>query len=311
MEREAVSRIAHPPVGLGLLGLIMSERKPLRLEHMSHHAKAYGFPENHPHMDSLLGVPIVLGDRLYGMLYMTDRLDGAPFTEQDEWLIETMAGYAAIAIASSRLRQQESRIALLEERERISMELHDGVIQSLYALGMQLELIRTSPKPATPQDWRRIVTGLNGVIDDIRSYILNLKSRSYGKKSMRECLEDVIARLHLPQQLQVRIDAPDAPIPFSPATYEAVCQMAHEAVSNVVRHAEATELHLSAQQANSHFEMTISDNGKGFDPNSNPREEGLGLRNIQQRARLRGGHVEIDSTPGAGTSIMIQLPIHV
>src|SRR5215207_5515447 len=236
-----IHAIGHYPVGRGLLGVIMNERQPLRLERMSDDPRSVGFPANHPRMDSLLGVPIALGSNLYGMLYLCDREDGEPFTEQDQWLVETLAGYAALAIAGVQLSEQTGRLVLLEERERVGRELHDGTIQSLYAIGMQLQLMRLSqpePDPALPG----IIHDLDTVIEDVRSYILNLKVTAYEQQPIRESLEEVIKRLHIPARLQVSIEAPSRQPPFAPPVLEAVCQIAYEALSNVVRHADAKQV---------------------------------------------------------------------
>ena len=294
MEPAQAHAIGNLPQGRGLLGAIMTEREPIRLEHIKDDPRSIGFPPNHPDMDRFLSVPIIVGELLFGMLYLTDRFDSSPFTEHDQWLIETMAGYAALAIAGARLREQRQRITLLEERGRISMELHDGVIQSLYAIGMQVQLMGVTQK-TQPHDLVPIMDSLNCVIEDIRGYIQNLNTRNSQNKSISACLEEIVSHLHIPQQLKVEINAPEQDMPFLPTTYEALCQMANEAISNVIRHADATLIRLSVQQRNGIFELTIEDNGRGFALDGSEPGSGLGLRNIQQRARLHGGSVEIDS----------------
>lgn len=301
--------IGHLPEGRGLLGAIMRERKPIRLEHIKDDPRSIGFPPAHPAMDRFLGVPIIVADHLFGMLYLTDRKDGKPFTEQDQWLIETMAGYAALAIAGAKLREQRGQLTLLEERERIGMELHDGVIQSLYAIGMQLQLMRTT-RNLQPDALMPVMQNLNTVIEDIRSYIQNLKVNNFKQQSIQECLETMLSRLHIPETLKIEIVAPSGDMPFLPTTYEALCQMANEAISNVIRHADATHVTLTARQQNGNFELHIEDNGKGFDMAEHSERRGLGLQNIQQRARLHSGTVTIHSSPGAGTHIIISLPIN-
>src|SRR5215216_4312890 len=174
LEPDAIKRISHPPIGRGLLGLIIEEREILRLEHMSEHPRSVGFPENHPYMDRLLGVPVQAGTQLFGMLYLTDRLDDQPFTQEDQWLVESLAGYAALAITGTQLSEQHGRLMLLEERERVGMELHDGIIQSLYAIGMQLQLLKLT-QPEVSDEVTKATHSLDTVIEDIRHYILNLK----------------------------------------------------------------------------------------------------------------------------------------
>jgi signal transduction histidine kinase len=306
---EQIRQIDHPPIGKGLLGVIMNEEETLRLEHMRDDPRSVGFPSGHPDMESLLGVPVMMGDQLYGMLYLTDRTDGQPFTEQDQWLIEVMASFAAQAIASSNLQEERSRFAMVEERERISMELHDGVIQSIYAIGMHIDLINSGlqDKQLT-QELGTVIDGLNTVIDDIRRYILDLRTVYGNQNSLKQYLEDLITRLHIPEKLHVDIKVPDnQPVPLPPATFEAVCQIINEALSNVVRHANATQVTITGSLHSNMYEVTIEDNGKGFDRSSADHKEGLGLHNIQQRARLHGGHVTIDSTPGAGTRLTIRI----
>ena len=310
LDKAEARVIGHLPRGRGLLGAIMRERQPIRVEHIKDDSRSIGFPPNHPGMDRFLGVPVIVGELLFGMLYLTDREDGKPFDEQDQWLIETMAGYAALAIAGARLREQRGQLTLLEERERISMELHDGVIQSLYAIGMQLQLMRAT-RHVQPDGLLSVMQNLNNVIEDIRGYIQNLKSQSFQHKTIAESLHDMTNRLHIPSDLRVEIDAPNSPMPFLPTTYEALSQMANEALSNVIRHAAATEVRLTARQQNGIFELEIADNGRGFEVQRTSDQSGLGLRNIQQRARLHGGNVVIESQPGGGTRIVLSLPVNV
>jgi len=308
MSEEQVAHLAHLPRGRGLLGAIMNERKPIRLERMQDDPRSGGFCAGHPHMTSLLGVPIQVGDRLFGIFYLCDRTDGQPFSEEDEWLVETMAGYAALAIAGSELREQENRLTLLEERERIGMELHDGVIQSLYAIGMHLELIRTAPD-RDRVDLEPVIYNLNDVIEDIRRYILNLKASNYVQQSIYDCLSDMVARLHIPDNVRVEIDAPRTQPPFTPGVFEAICQMANEAISNALRHANASFVKIIAGPKDGSFQISVVDDGQGFDLGTSARREGLGLHNLQQRANLHGGHVHIDTSPGRGTRVSITIPM--
>ena len=308
LEPEAVKRISHPPIGRGLLGLIIEEREILRLEHMSEHPRSVGFPENHPYMDRLLGVPVQTGQQLFGMLYLTDRLDDQPFTQEDQWLVESLAGYAALAIAGTQLSEQRGRLMLLEERERVGMELHDGIIQSLYAIGMQLQLLKLT-QPAVGDDVSKATHSLDAVIEDIRHYILNLKVATYEQQTLRSALQDVVARLHVPDSLRIQISAPDRQPPFSPPVVEAVCQIAYEAISNIIRHADATEAQIETSEDIAQFQMVIRDNGRGFSLSSDSEHEGLGLRNMMQRARIYGGEVVLDSTPGGGARLTLRLPL--
>lgn len=307
MSREEQSRVEHLPHGRGLIGAIMHERKAIRLARMQEDPRSAGFCAHHPLMTSLLGVPIQVGQQLFGILYLCDRRDGQPFSEEDEWVIETMAGYAALAIAGSDLSSQQSRVALLEERERIGMELHDGIIQSLYAIGMQLDMMRAADQIAR-DELTEAINSLNIVIDDIRHFIMNLHHRNQPGQTIYECLQEIIDRLHASQSLDIDLDAPQTPPPFSGTAFEAICQMVNEAISNVMRHAEARSLKVKVKQSPHEFHIQIEDDGKGFNLQELAGNSGLGLRNLQQRAMLYHGRVEIDSTPGKGTRLSIAIP---
>ncbi len=310
MSQDEIAQVDHLPEGLGLIGAVMTERQTIRLADMSTDSRSVGFCPGHPYMTSLLAVPIQIGQQLFGALYLCDREDGQAFDEQDQWLIEALSGYAALAIGNSELREQQNRLALLEERERIGMELHDGVIQSLYALGMHLDLLRTTENVAG-NNLKPVMAGLNEVIEDIRRYILNLQTKAERQKTIKEHLTDILDSLHVPDSLDILIDAPEDKPPFTPVTFEAICLITNEAISNVVRHAEADHLIVRVQRKNGLFQINITDNGKGFDLNAINNQTGLGLRNIRQRARIYNGQVQIDTTLGEGTSLTISIPMRV
>ena len=190
------------------------------------------------------------------------------------------------------------------------MELHDGVIQSLYAIGMRLQLTRLD-HPLPEDVLGEPVRNLDTVIEDIRRYILNLKVSSYTQRTISEALYDLVARIHIPETLTVDIYAPNRLPPFAPPVFEAVCQIGYEALSNVVRHANAQHAQIRVTQTERTFQMVIEDDGQGFDLNSvsDSGHEGLGLRNIQQRARIHGGSVDIQPTLEQGTRLTLTIPI--
>ncbi len=308
MSEDQIARMPHPPVGAGLLGAIMNEQQPLRLPRMRDDPRAVGFPEGHPDMTSLLGVPIQVGTQLFGTIYLTDREDGQPFSLRDQWMLETLAGYAALAIAGSQLREQGTRLTLLEERQRIGMELHDGVIQSLYALGMHIDLLRND-KHITPDKFQPVIDGLNTVIEDIRDYIMDLKAYHDTRRTVREMLRDVVSRLYVPDSIDVSVEAPERKPPFDPEDFESICLIAREAISNAMRHASASQVTIRAWQDHNNFQMVIRDDGRGFSPSNLPKQNGLGLRNIRERVRMHGGILAINSAPGQGTAITVTIPI--
>ncbi|MEO1162502.1 MAG: GAF domain-containing protein [Chloroflexota bacterium] len=310
MTDDEEALISHRPRGNGMIGAIMRERKVIRLNDMTGDPRTSGFPANHPEMNSFLGAPIIVANHLYGMLYLTDKLNGDPFTEEDETLVETLAGYAALAIAGAQLSQSKSQLNLLEERERIAMQLHDGVIQSLYGIGMQVDLMRRNGETVENHHLDGLVSNLNDVIEDIRSFIGNLRRRET-PLTVKEYFEYLRDRLHPPRSVDIQIEAPETYPSFSPAAFESICLIANEAMSNAIRHADASHIGVFVEQNSQRgtFEVVVADNGRGFDMVSADKGSGLGLRNMRQRARLYGGSVNIESQQDEGTTLKINIPL--
>src|SRR5690349_17095258 len=127
---EERARIGPTPTGHGLLGVIIRENRPLRIPDISRDPRHYGFPPHHPPMTSVLGVPVTVRGRTVGNLYLTDKIGAREFSDDDQRLVETFASHAGIAIDNARLHEQVQRLAVVDERERISRDLHDGIIQN-------------------------------------------------------------------------------------------------------------------------------------------------------------------------------------
>ncbi|HEY3474613.1 MAG TPA: GAF domain-containing protein, partial [Anaerolineales bacterium] len=183
MTDDEVKLIAHPPVGKGLIGELMNTEAPLRVPVIQEHPRSSGFPAHHPHMVSFLGVPIRALNHQLGQIYLTEKIGAPEFTADDEKIIQMLAAYAAAAIQNARLHENTHRLAVLEERERIGMDLHDGIIQSIYGVGLSLESALHSFEE-DPQDAKKRVQhsieSLNQAIRDLRAYILDLRPRQMG-----------------------------------------------------------------------------------------------------------------------------------
>src|SRR5918994_5760566 len=148
-QRRAIGDL---PRGRGLLGLIIRENRTYRIPTIAAHPESYGFPPNHPPMESFLGVPVTFKGEVVGRLYLTNKQDAPEFSARDQALLETFALHAGIAIENARLLGQVQRLAVVDERDRISRDLHDSVIQMIYAVTLSLddvpELVRASPDEA-------------------------------------------------------------------------------------------------------------------------------------------------------------------
>src|SRR6478736_7756461 len=186
LSDEERAAIGDPPTGHGILGLLIELERPLRLPDLTKDQRSVGFPPNHPPMRSLLGAPVRALGRVFGNIYLTDTENGDEFTEDDEAALVVLATQAGVAIENARLwrdiehaQQQLRRLEVLDERERIATELHDGVVQSLFAVGMALQgAAALADDQVVATRLENAVEDIDRVIRDIRNYIFGLRPGS-------------------------------------------------------------------------------------------------------------------------------------
>ncbi len=305
-ERE---RIGPPPKGTGLIGVLLREGTSLRVSDIARDHRAVGFPPHHPPMKSLLGIPIRSKGKIIGALYLTDKVEGEEFTLADQDALETLAAQSAVAIENARLYAQLRSLTKLQERERIAMDLHDGVIQSLYAVGLSLEGSAEVVREAPEEDARKIaraVDELNDVIKDIRNYIFDLRPEPTGAKGIRGALEEVVKACRVNSLIEAKLVAEEV----EGLGQEEVVQLAHiaqEALANVMKHARASQATVRLSVVGSRLLLSVRDNGTGFDPRVGETGGGQGLRNMAERARALGGTMRITSGPD-GTEVTAEIP---
>ncbi len=308
-ERRA---IAHPPEGKGLLGYILRTQETVRLDNLHESPYSVGFIENHPWMVNFLGVPIVARGEVLGSLYLCDKQDGTLFTADDEILIETLASYAAVAIENARLYQQVRRLAVLEERERIGMDLHDGIIQSIYAVGLTLEhsalLLEDDPEAASHR-LRYAIDGLNQTIRDIRNYIMDMRPQRMKAHDLSESLRQLVHEFRANTLVEIKLKVePGIEEVLDEGTSTALFHIAQEALANAAKHAAASELKVIVERLERDVCLQVCDDGVGFDPDQIDRLLGHGLANMNLRAQAVGGRLEVESQPMQGTTIRALFP---
>ncbi len=488
LDRDKAAEIPHPPLGQGLLGAIMREKKPVRLERLDEDPRAYGFPPGHPVMTSFLGVPILAGDgEVLGNLYLADKEGGEAFSAEDQEVIEILATHAAVAIRNARLYQaslehareleeqnralatlssltrelgqqanldealiealdrvleltgmeagevflldestrelvlavhrgpaseafytiprfrlgegfpgivaetgrplytddlaqeerylrrevvaagfqtyvcvplkakrgvlgvlslasrskrvfgprdlatleaignhvgtvvenvrlyeEMGRLAVVEERARIGMDLHDGVIQSIYAVGLTLETVRllmeTDPERARAM-LDQAVQGLNEAIRDMRNFILDLRPRRF-EGDLEAGLARLVREFQANTMVVVDFQAEAGDLrTVPPAVARALFLTTQEALANVARHARASRVVVRLERQDGHIHLTVEDDGRGFDVAAQRLSVGHGLSNMQSRAEALRGHFQVTSAPGKGTKVHIALPL--
>ncbi len=313
ISSEAAQRIDHLPRGEGLLGLLLREPQPIRVADIAADPRSFGFPPNHPPMRSFLGVPIMSRGRLLGNLYLTDKIDAPEFDASDERLITMLAAHAAIAIDNARLYREVGRLAVIEERARIGMELHDGIIQSIYAVGLTLEyahLVLDEQPLEARERLNQAIAGLNEVIHDIRSYILDMRPQRFEGKDLAAGLRELARAFRANTFIEVDFDI-DAQVSalIEPERATGLFHIAQEGLANVAKHAQARHVGLSLRRDGEALLLELQDDGRGFDPQTVTPHAGHGLRNMEERARLLQGEWRVDSAPGAGARIRVRLPL--
>jgi signal transduction histidine kinase len=314
---EVRAAIGPPPVGHGILGLLIRERRPMRIPDITKDPRAHGFPPNHPPMRSFLGAPVVAVGRVFGNIYLTEKRGEDEFDEDDEAAVVVLATQAGVAVENARLyeetqraQQELRRLEVFEERERIARELHDGVIQSLFAVGMGLQgtaaLVRDE---AISGRLEEAVEEIDRAIRDLRNYIFGLRPGILADRHLDQALtalgEEFQSRSNV---LTVVAVDPSAAAELASKAADIV-QITREALSNVGRHADATTCRVSLRFAGGRagVQLEIDDDGSGFDQDA--PHTGMGLANLKSRLASLGGTLTIESTAGEGTIVRAFVPL--
>jgi signal transduction histidine kinase len=309
IDQAAATRIGHLPEGHGILGLLIAEPKPLRLPDLNAHPDSFGFPPNHPPMTSFLGVPILLRNEVFGNLYLTDKADGDVFSDVDEELVVALAAAAGLAIENARLHQHVGEMALLEDRERIARDLHDDVIQRLFAAGLSVQsTAQLSTQPVVRERLEQTVADLDVTIRQVRNTIFQLSHRAVDEASVRAdiiavCTEATRA-LAFDPLCQIRGPVDSA---LSSTVAGHLILSLREALSNVARHAAASKVDVFVSVADGRVVLEVTDDGAGVPAEAVGR--GSGLANLQRRAAGLGGTFDIGPAPGGGTTLRWTAPL--
>ena len=195
LSDEETARIGQRPEGHGILGLLIVAPEPLRLPDLNAHPDSFGFPPGHPPMTSFLGVPIRLRGVVYGNLYLTDKANGQAFTDVDQELAVGLAAAGGLAIENARLHEKARELGLVDERERIARDLHDDVIQRLFATGLSLQAtIQMVTEPKAVERIMRAVDDLDISIRQVRSTIFELHQPWVDQLSLRLEIQEICNR---------------------------------------------------------------------------------------------------------------------
>ncbi len=306
---EDALAIGGLPKGKGLLGMLIVDPRPQRITDIATHPDSFGMPPNHPPMRSFLGVPILVRDRVFGNLYLTEKIDADAFTEEDEELVVALAAVTGMIIENVRLRDQVQALAILEDRERIAHDLHDTVIQKLFAAGMALQGAARLAEPMVAERIQSTIDDLDLTIRDIRSTIfaLQVETGAGPDQGLRAKVMSVIAEAAGPLGFEphLHLAGPiDSLVPVEVG--EHLLAVVREALSNAARHAQSSrvDVHL---EAGTEVVLRIEDDGVGC--SGSGRVGGRGLGNMAKRAKALGGTFELRAGECAGTVVEWAVPL--
>ena len=303
LTHEEAARIGPLPTGHGVLGTVIRERRTIVVDDIANHPDSYGFPPNHPPMGSFLGVPVSAGGKAFGNLYLTEKREG--FTNEDVALVEALSRIAGSAVNTARLQKRLRGLAVVEDRERIARDLHDSVIQDLFAVGLGLqgiaERVQDTSAAATLDD---AVDRLDDAVETLRAYIFQLKTPPETRPALDERLQELVVRMGsaYPSNVRLELDITDTDDDLE----DQILRIVTEALSNALRHSGGTNIDVNVEAGSNRVLIRVSDDGIGFDT-SRPTT-GMGLANIAARAEKIGGVLKLRSQPGDGSVVEVVAP---
>jgi len=312
MSDDLVAKLGPLPRTHGMLGAMLSDPRPFRTDDITKDPRFRGWwPDAHPLMRSFLGVPIVAKGDIIGAFYLTEKQGAREFDENDERLISVLAAHAAIAIENARLFEASRELSVIEERNRLARELHDSMTQNLFSLALTAEaaseLVHADPARAEAEI-DRIRALARDTQAELRSLIFELRPPQLEADGLVATIGkdlEVFGRAHgLKAGLRVQ-GTPELDSTVEVELYRIV----QEALNNALRHAQADTVEVDVDARDGLVTIIVRDDGVGFDPGARAiRERRLGLTSMRERAERLGGTFRVESSPGAGTTVSVEVP---
>jgi signal transduction histidine kinase len=311
MSEKLIAAMGPLPRTHGLLGLMLESEEPYRAPDIHAHPRFQGWwPRAHPDMRSFLGVPIVARTGVIGAFYLTEKEGRPEFDDGDERLIVLLAAHAAITIENARLYERSRELSIVEERNRLARELHDSVSQKLFGLILSAESATTlvDGDPGKARDeLERLRALAQEAQEELRSLVFELRPPALESEGLAEALRKHVDVLQRVYRREIALEVAGTPRRV-PELEREVFRIAQEALENALRHADAERLRLRLTAPDGRLELTVSDDGVGFDPTAPAvRSRKLGLTSMEERAQALGGTLTIDSQPGRGTTVRLEL----
>jgi signal transduction histidine kinase len=311
MSEKLVAALGPLPRTHGLLGAMLESDRPYRTVDIRADPRFRGWwPRAHPQMRSFLGVPIVSRNGVIGAFYLTEKHSADEFDETDQEMIQMLAAHAAIAIENARLYEQSRELSIVEERNRLARELHDSVTQKLFGLVLSAEaavMLLERDADEAKEEVRRLQALAQEALDELRSLVFELRPASIEDEGLATALRKHVDVLRRVERREIKLEL-SGNSKRKPEVEREVLRIAQEALQNALRHARAETIEVRLRSDEGRLRLAVSDDGVGFDPAAPAvRSRRLGLTSMEERAEAIGGALRIDSRPGAGTTIEVEV----
>ena len=308
---EAFWTRTHFKVNEGFIGIVAKTGEPLISHDLSNDLRFVRAAVVKAGFQQIACIPLESTENMVGVLSVATR-SKSPIDERDIRLLTAVANWAALAIENARLHQNARRLAVLEERERIGMDLHDGIIQSIFGVGLTLEnishLVKENPQKAK-DGIKHAIDDLNQTIRDLRSYILDLRPRQLNGEGLMDGLRRLITEYRAHTLAEAILTGPkEALDDLAQSHVLALFHICQEALANAAKHAAAKRVQVSVWVTSERVLMEVQDNGRGFEIENMNTSLGHGLANMQTRVRNVGGEVDISSKRNEGTTVLAWVP---
>lgn len=343
MDDELIESLGPLPRTHGLLGAMLTSPVPYRTLDVRTDPRFRGWwPDTHPQMRSFLGYPIVFKGDIVGAFYLTDKIDADEFDERDERLVGEFAPQAAVLVELARLHAQSRELSVAGERDRIARELHDSLTQTLFGtrLALRTATVALSPEPGRtdaaddPAPGGDAITAeavaqldratglLDKAFDELRALVWDLRPLDLELDRLTGAVHKQLTLVERTSDIEVDFSVDGDRDAVTDVLDDAdserqLFRIVQEAVTNAIRHASASKLTVTIGMGGDHtgphgrtLRVEVRDDGKGFDPDQQAiRSRRLGLTSMYERAKAVGGRLTIDSTPGNGTTVRVEVPI--
>ena len=297
--------------GEGMVGQAAQTKQPVVSNHLEKDERVTRQAVVKAGFRQIACIPLTTHGDIVGVLTIATR-SKKPISKSELELLVSVAAGAGTAIENARLHSNLRRVTILEERERIGMDLHDGIIQSIYGVGLALEnaraVLRDDPNSADNR-LQKAMDDLNRTIRDIRNYILDLRPRQLRGESLIEGLGRLVSEFRQNTKLEVSLAGPKDPLSdLLQVNAMALFHICQEALANIAKHANASKVTIDLWSTSDRALLEIQDDGNGFNLEKANKTVGHGLANMQTRVANVGGDLDIITAPGEGTTILAWVP---